>query len=54
MLRATIPLTGFGYLLAKDVYLVVCEDGLMCSLSGAIKRQKRYKNKTAKRHHLQG
>lgn len=32
MLRATIPLTGFGYLLAKDVYLVVCEDGLMVAL----------------------
>lgn len=33
---ATVPLTGFGYLLAKGVYLAVSEDGLMGAFTGGL------------------
>lgn len=31
---ATVPLTGFGYLLAKGVYIAVAEDGLLGAFTG--------------------
>lgn len=31
---ATVPLTGFGYLLSKGVYQAVAEDGLLGALTG--------------------
>lgn len=33
---ATVPLTGFGYLLAKGVYIAVSEDGLMGAFTGGL------------------
>ncbi len=33
---ATIPLTGFGYLLSKGVYQAVSEDGLLGALTGGL------------------
>ncbi len=33
---ATIPLTGFGYQLAKGVYLAVSESGLMGAFTGGL------------------
>ncbi len=33
---ATVPLTGFGYLLAKGVYVAVAEDGLLGALTGGL------------------
>lgn len=34
---ATVPLTGFGYLLAKGVYRAVTEEGLSGVLTGGLK-----------------
>ena len=33
---ATIPLTGFGYTLAKGVYMAVTENGLMGAFTGGL------------------
>ena len=33
---ATVPLTGFGYLLSKGVYQAVSEDGLIGALTGGL------------------
>jgi len=33
---ATVPLTGFGYLLSKGVYQAVSEDGLLGALTGGL------------------
>lgn len=33
---ATVPLTGFGYLLYKGVYQAVSEDGLLGALTGGL------------------
>lgn len=33
---ATVPLTGFGYLLSKGVYQAVAEDGLLGALTGGL------------------
>jgi len=33
---ATVPLTGFGYLLSKGVYQAVTEDGLLGALTGGL------------------
>ena len=34
---ATVPLTGFGYTLAKGVRLAVAEDGLLGALTGGLR-----------------
>lgn len=34
---ATIPLTGFGYTLAKGVYMAVTENGLMGAFTGGLR-----------------
>lgn len=34
---ATVPLTGFGYQLAKGVYLAVMESGLMGAFTGGLR-----------------
>ena len=33
---ATVPLTGFGYLLSKGVYQAVSEDGLLGAITGGL------------------
>lgn len=33
---ATVPLTGFGYLLSKGVYRAVSEDGLIGAMTGGL------------------